>query len=322
MNPVLDTRALAQFLAVAETLSFRQAAERLHLSQPPLSRAIRTLEVRLGVPLFVRDTRAVALTEAGQRLLPQARLILRLLNEAERSVASVDSPAQLRVGATNAIEPGWFAGLAERIAARRPACTVSIVSDTSPRLVRQLRARRLHAAFIALPTETAGLQVSTLDRQPLMVAMASSHRLARRRMVALSDLTEEPVYWFERARQPAFFDHCRAVFARHGFDPRTVREPADHHVLLAGVAEGTAMALLPRTFNALRRPGVCYRTLREGEELAVSIGLATSPGADALHGLLVECANTAQQEPTIRPTANTANTANTARQAAAEQAGN
>ena len=82
MRPRLDSRALELFVAVAEALSFRQAAQVLHLSQPPLSRAIRALEERLGTRLFERDTRAVALTEAGQRLLPRARRILRLLKEA------------------------------------------------------------------------------------------------------------------------------------------------------------------------------------------------------------------------------------------------
>lgn len=80
---------------------------------------------------------------------------------------------------------------------------------------------------------------------------------------------------FERARQPAFYDHCQQVFSRHGFAAPKLREPADHHVLLAEVASGRGMALLPRSFTALRRPGVVYRALAEGEALAVGIGLAT-----------------------------------------------
>src|SRR5215510_1461050 len=88
MSSRLDSRALRAFLAVAETLSFRQAAETLHVSQPPLSRTISELEARLGVRLFARDTRGVALTSAGERLLPKARRILRLLQEAEDDLSS------------------------------------------------------------------------------------------------------------------------------------------------------------------------------------------------------------------------------------------
>ncbi|OZI66382.1 LysR substrate-binding domain-containing protein [Bordetella genomosp. 11] len=286
MNKALDSRGLELFLAVADTLSFRQAAERLHISQPPLSRAIRQLEDRLGTPLFLRDTRSVRLTAAGERLLPYARKIMSLLAQAQASVAAPVLPTRLRLGMTTAVEPPWFRGLVARIEASGRFDTVIVVSDTSPRLVRRLRARQLDAALIALPTETEGLAVTVLDRQSMVVALSSAHRLARRRTLSLADLARERLFMFERARQPAFFDHCHAVFRRHGFEPRTLREPADHHVLLAGVADGAAFALLPRSFTSLKRAGVSYRPLKEGEELAVSVGLATQEDRAGLRVLL------------------------------------
>lgn len=285
----LDSRSLTLFMAVAESLSFRQAAEVLHLSQPPLSRAIRELEERLGVRLFDRDSRGVALTAAGERLLPYARQILGLLGEAEQAMTSTADAGLLRLGLTSAVEPAWFAGLVARICVERPALSVSKVSDTSPKLVRLLRARRLDAAFIALPTETTGLLVHPLGQQPLVVALMSSHPLARRRRLSLQDLADEPLFWFERARQPAFFDHCQQVFARHGFAPQTVREPTEHHVLLAELAAGRAIALLPRSFMALKRAGVSYRPLKEGDELTVGIGLALADDTRGLGALLLRC---------------------------------
>jgi len=287
MSSRLDSRSLALFLAVADTLSFRQAAETLHLSQPPLSRAIRELEERLGVRLFDRGTTGVSLTEAGRTLLPYARGVATLLREAEASLAQPHLPPTLRLGLTTAVEPVWFGGLAERIAAAHPGTSVTTVFDTSPRLVRQVRAGKLKAAFIALPTEAAGLDVIELDRLPMKVAMPSAHRLARRRSVRLDDLAGEAVFWFERARQPAFFDHCQKVFARHGFAPRWRQEPADHHVLLADVARGRGIALLPSSFSGLRRAGVVHRALAEGDELAVAIGLAVPAGRPTLRDQLV-----------------------------------
>ena len=122
MNQRLDSRSLAQFVAVARTLSFRRAAESLHLSQPPLSRAIRELEARLGVALFERDTRRVALTQAGRRLLPQAERILALIARAEASLASAaQMPARLRLGLTTAVELSTFDALLRRLEASRPA---------------------------------------------------------------------------------------------------------------------------------------------------------------------------------------------------------
>jgi len=274
MTDRLDSRSLRQFVAVAETLSFRQAAETLHMSQPPLSRAIRQLESRLGTPLFERDTHSVTLTPAGQRLLPLARRILHLMAEAQEAVSAQHVPARLRIGITSALDSQWFQTVlrAMEAAGVRPA----VSSDTSPRLVRLLSSGRLDAAFIALPTRAPGLEVDVLDRQPLIAVLPAGHRLSRRKLVSLRDLASDALFWFRRSRQPAFFDHCRAVFDRHGYAPALLEEPEDHHVLLAAVASGRGVALLPSSFAAIRRHGVTYRPLREGPELYVGIGLATS----------------------------------------------
>jgi DNA-binding transcriptional LysR family regulator len=292
MTGRLDSRSLALFLAVADALSFRQAAETLHLSQPPLSRAIRELEERLGMRLFDRNTQGVNLTDAGRRLLPYARSVAKLLRQAEAEMTLQALPPTLRLGLTSAAEPMWFRGLAEKLQALQPGTAVSVVSDASPRLVRQLRAGKLDAAFVALPTDTGGMDVMELDRLPMMVAMQSSHRLVKRKVVRLADLALEPVFWFERARQPAFYDHCQQIFARHGFAPPKLREPADHHVLLADVANGRGIALLPRSFVGLRRTGVIYRALAEGDELAVGIGLATPKDRQTVRNMLALVAGT------------------------------
>lgn len=290
MSTRLDSRSLALFLAVADALSFRQAAEALHLSQPPLSRAIRDLEERLGTRLFDRDTQGVSLTQAGLKLLPYARNVGALLREAEAALKVRALPSTLRLGLTSAAEPTWFRGLAERIQARHPETVVSVVSDASPRLVRRLRASKLDAAFVALPTDVRGLDILDIERLPMVVALQSSHPLARRRSLRLDDLAPERVFWFERSRQPAFYDHCQSIFERHGFAPRKLREPTDHHVLLADVAGGRGIALLPKSFASLKRAGVVYRALREGDELAVGIGLATPKDRQETRALLAAMA--------------------------------
>jgi DNA-binding transcriptional LysR family regulator len=294
MTHRIDSRSLTLFLAVADTLSFRQAAERLHMSQPPLSRSIREFEERLGMRLFKRDTRGVSLTAAGQRLLPRARRIMTLLHEAEQALAAGHAPTLLRLGVTNAVETDWFRGLVARIDAACPGLAIATESGASPKLIRLLRAQQLDAAFIALPTEAEGLHVTQLERQPMVVAMNAAHRLARRRTVCLADLQRERLFWFERARQPAFFDHCQRIFARHGFAPNVVREPSDHVVLLAGIIEGSGLALLPKSFMSLKRAGLIYRPLKEGDELAVGVGLATPHDRSDLNALLMRCAQSAK----------------------------
>lgn len=281
----LDSRSLAQFVAVAESLSFRQAAEALHLSQPPLSRSIKEMEARLGVRLFHRDSRGVELTTAGERLLPQARHILELMDKAEQSLSPGRDLDSLRLGLTNAIDPARFDRLVGK--ARKVVNEVHVVSAASPRLIALIRKGRLDAAFVALPSDAAPLDVTSIDEQPLVVALPSTHPMTRQRTLRLSDLRREPIYWFERSRQPAYFDHCQRVFTAHGFKARTVREPLDHHVLLAGVASGRALAFVPASFQAIRRAGVTYRHLKEGQELAVGVGLAIPADRPQLKRLLL-----------------------------------
>ena len=271
----LDTHALTLFCAVARCLNFRQAAQQLHMTQPPLSRAIKTLEEKLGARLFERDTQGVALTDAGRTLLPQALHILALLDAAEQSLARDAAAPQLRLGLTTSVEAGLFRPPLARLEARLPATALQLQAGPSPALITAVRKGKLDAALVALPVDTFDLQVQPLPllRQPMLVALPSGHPLARKRTLRLADLTQLPVYWFERSRQPAFFDHCQQVFARHGHAPVFLREPPDHHVLLGEVAAGKGAALLAESFRALRLAGVAYRSLAEGEELALEIGL-------------------------------------------------
>lgn len=272
----LDTHALSLFCAVARCLNFRQAAEQLHMTQPPLSRAIKALEEKLGTRLFERDTQGVALTDAGRTLLPQALHILQLLEQAEQSLQRDTTTARLKLGLTSSVEAGLFRPLLAALVSSLQTVKLELTAAPSPRLIAAVRKGQLDAALVALPSATFELAVLPLASDRMMLALPAGHVLAHKRKVALSDIAHEPVYWFERARQPAFFDHCQQVFERHGFAPTFVREPLDHHVLLSEVAAGKGMALLPDSFRALRLDGVVYRQLVQGDELATNLGLAWS----------------------------------------------
>ncbi len=274
----LNTRDLELFLAVAQCLNFRLAAQRLHLSQPPLSRAIRTLEERLGTPLFARNTHQVSLTPAGAKLLPQARSILQALHKAELSLKRYGQAQTLRLGLTPSLGPGLFTDLLAKLEKRLQPMGLQTTLEASPRLVALVKKKLLDAAIIAYPTSLQGLHFEALARIPQVVALASGHALARRRTLSLADLANEPVYWFARARQPAFFDHCHRVFRQQGFAPHFLPGPNDHHGLLAEVAAGKGVAIVPQSFGALKLKGVSYRPLREGDALAVGVGLLSDGG--------------------------------------------
>ena len=344
-------RQLHYFCVLAEELNFRRAAERLFISQPPLSRQIRILEDALGTPLFERcpagPAYPVTLTEAGARLLPMALQQLQHMdtmlqhfsgtgsdapsshpapgsppaaagrasnahhasagNHAScgkhasgdkrasgrqytsgnshaggqqamnRRAISDDAPRPvlLRLGLTPVIDAAQFAWIKPVLATRMPHVRLDVLRQGSTQLVRNLLHGRLDAAIIGTPAMTGDLQITPLHREPLMACLASSHPLARKRQLSLQAIAGEPVFWFERRRNPVYYDHCQHIFGRHQFNPHRLVEPADHHVLLGLVASGQGIALVPSSLRTTRRPGLAFRRLAEGDELAIDVVLAS-----------------------------------------------
>lgn len=286
------------FVAVAETLNFRLAAQRLFITQPPLTRQIQALEAALGRCLFERNRQGVRLTDAGQAVLVQARSLLQAAQALQNletlprpaSEAGVaPSPPRLRLGLTSVVDAGGLADLQAALQERWPGCEVHLLRDRSTSLVRRVYRGELEAALIGLPARTEGLNLMPLWTDPLMVCLPAAHPLARQRKVRLNVLQDSPLFWFKRSLNPSFYDHCEQVFNRLGYQPLRLPEPAEHHVLLAQVAAGQGVALVPQSMRALRRQGVVYRSLREAACLSVEIGLvwrspkAGSPG-DAQSG--------------------------------------
>lgn len=276
MNQQLNLRQLKYFIAVAEELNFRRAAERLFITQPPLSRQIQMLEEAIGTRLLNRDRGGVRLTEVGERFLADARALLR---ESEQVVMrarpqGVDERPLLRVGITTVVDVGLFAVIEPALRQRFPGVRVSIKRQISAHSIRDLNQGRIDVAVIGLPSRADGLTVEPLFDDPLVACISTSHRLARRQRVSILDLGGDKLFWFERKLNPAYYDYCERVFERVGFSPRRIPEPADHHVLLGLIAEGQGIALVPHSLNTVTRKGVMFKRIVEGEQLCVRVGVA------------------------------------------------
>ncbi|MDU2541226.1 MAG: LysR family transcriptional regulator [Klebsiella sp.] len=194
----LDIRLLRAFAVVAEENNISRAAQRLFISQPPLTRHIRHLEAQLGVQL------------------------------------SAHSPQPLRLGLTTAFEQGIFAAVESALSDHTR--TLHITRHASPALAQQVRKGKLDAALVALPLNTEGLHLHPLPYQePLIAALPVSWPEAARPALTLRALNHRPLFWFKRERNPDFFDYTRRIFDRAGYTPAYVEEPAEHDVLLLGV---------------------------------------------------------------------------------------
>lgn len=270
-------RQLSYFVAVAEELNFRRAAERLCITQPPLTRQIQALEAALGARLFDRDRRGVQLTEAGQRFLAQARALVQQVAQAVNQfqpASAAPQPPVLRLGITTVVDVGLFGGLGAAFDTAWPGWQLRIQRQISARLIRDLHRGALDLAVIGLPSRTEGLVLTPLGDDPLVACLSSRHPLARRRRVPLQALAADTLFWFDRRLNPAYFDHCEQVFHRLGFHPPRVAEPAEHPVLLGLIAEGRGFALVPQSLNTVRRSGVVFRRLVEEDELRIRLAAA------------------------------------------------
>lgn len=274
----LDIRLLRAFAVVAEENNISRAAQRLFISQPPLSRHMRYLEAQLGVTLFQRHSKGLILTDAGREVLAIIRPMLALQ---ERTLAalrelSVHSPPSLRLGVTTAFEQGIFAAVESALSEHTRG--LHITRHASPALAQQVRKGKLDAALVALPLNTEGLHLHPLPYQePLIAAVPASWPEAVIPALTLSELNHRPLFWFKRERNPDFFDYTRRIFDRAGYTPAYVEEPAEHDVLLARIARGEGMILLPASFSAIQRQGVVFCPVAEGDSMPLSLGVIYAP---------------------------------------------
>jgi DNA-binding transcriptional LysR family regulator len=260
---MIELRRLAQFAAVAEELHFGRAAARLHMTQPPLTQAIQALEAELGLQLFERTRRSVALTPAGEALLQQAR---KLLAAADALPAQVQAAAQgfsgqLRLAFVSSIAygplPAWLRGFREQC----PDVQLQLREATLDVQLEAFDADEIDAGFVlhAPGAAPAGFAAWTALREPLVLALPEGHALARARAPALAQVLAEPLVIFPRAISPSLFDAVLAFYRVHGVSPRIAQEAIQMQTIVNLVSVGMGVAWVPLAVTQLQRPGIVYR---------------------------------------------------------------
>ncbi|MDL4816286.1 LysR family transcriptional regulator [Actinomadura opuntiae] len=267
----LESRQLRYFVAVAEELSFRRAAERLGMAQPPLSRAIRELERGLGVRLFERSTRQVELTAAGQVLLRDARTVLEAITAAARRTRNAGRPApELRL----ALKADFDAGLLPQFLAayrREPeAIPVELVLGGRGEQEAALRDGRADVAVVPELADGRGLDVEPLLTEPRLVALAASDPLAARSSLSLSDLAGRvlpdgrPAELGGLPPGPSHRDAGVQQSAARGSFAESRRPVRDLMELFSVVEVGGVIWFVPVSIARRHaRPGIAYRTVRD-----------------------------------------------------------
>ncbi|MCJ2033392.1 LysR family transcriptional regulator [Methylobacterium sp. J-068] len=266
-------RHLWVFLAVAEEKHFGRAAQRLGMSQPPLTEQIQALEQALRVRLFDRNRRGVQLTPAGSAILPAVRTFAEQLGRLELAVReAIDGQTgTLRIGAINSAMLEDLPPLVERLRVAYPQTTVSVREIDSVEAVPALEAGELDLAFARLEGELGPtIRSHAVAQDRLVVAVPQEHPLARRSEIALADLAHADFTMFSRRFSPVYFDHVLAACHARGFSPRILHEVRSVTSQIAFVACGQGIALVPARFERLAPPQVAFRALTERVEIVAA----------------------------------------------------
>ncbi|EGD41557.1 LysR substrate-binding domain-containing protein [Nocardioides sp. WG-D5] len=287
----MELRHLRYFAAVAETCHFGQAAAQLHIAQPALSQAIRQLESELDVTLFTRTTRQVSLTPAGEFLRTEAARVLSAIDDSVRGVRRIGAGRHglVRLGLTGTASFSHLPGIARVVKRELPEVALEIHADLlTPAQCERLQSGALDLGVLRPPAIGEGLTLRTLEVEPLALAIPVDHRLAVEPVVALADVRTEPFIAYsarDSAVNEAVLRSCREA----GFVPRREHEAPSTAVLLALVAAGLGVAVVPASVRALPLEGVVFRDLLDAGSVELSLAYRTdddNPVVDAVIEIL------------------------------------
>ncbi|MGZ2362424.1 LysR substrate-binding domain-containing protein [Streptomyces sp. 372A] len=288
----LDTRLLRSFLAVAAELNFSRAATRLHMSQQALSSQIQRLELTVGVPLFVRTTRFVRLTPAGQALSPHAEAMIEGAEQAARELRALPAAGEqrLRVGFSMGTAVDLIAPILAEFARVRPDAVVELHEVPLRDPSAGLREREADAAFVRLPLEEECLVHVDLLHDPRVLVVGASHPLAGRTRVRFADFRDVPLIAC-RTRDPVWDDFWLVADARQGGRPPISYEVSslDEEMLLVA-SQGAVSVSVATAQRWPHPPGLVFVPIEDLEPSVVA--LAWHRGSD--HPLLGEFAAAAR----------------------------
>ncbi|MBG7004734.1 LysR family transcriptional regulator [Pseudomonas aeruginosa] len=266
----MELRHLRYFIAVAEELHFGRAAERLGISQPPLSQQIQALEEEIGPRLFERTNRRVELTDAGRLFLDESRQVLAQVDKAVLLArrAHLGELGELKIGFTSSAP--FTSTIPSSIHAFRkayPEVHLDLQEMSSRQVLRALLEESLQVGVIrplALPDTVHSVE---LFREPLVAVLRADHPLAAGSEdgLAIAALAEEPFVFFPRSYGTGLYDQVIALTRQAGFSPRIAQEASEAMTIIGLVSAGLGVSILPASFRRTRVDGVVYRTLGDPE---------------------------------------------------------
>jgi DNA-binding transcriptional LysR family regulator len=259
----MDLRQLRYFVAVAEERHFGRAAQRLHMSQPPLSMQIKALERELGIGLLERTSRRVALTDAGRAFLERAKIILGAVEEAREVARGAEQGLQgrLEVGFISSASLSLLPPSIRLFRERFGGVELELKELTSAQQIDALYEGGIRVGLVRLPLRAPGIRFEPVLEERLVVALPSGHALEDLDRVSLEMIVDLPLIFFTRQLIPGFHAQIVELFQRVGAFPKVAQHAVHLQTIVGLVASGVGIAILPSSAQRVSREGVVYRAL-------------------------------------------------------------
>ncbi|GMA28854.1 LysR substrate-binding domain-containing protein [Arenivirga flava] len=289
---MFDLRLLRYFVAVAEELHFGRAAARLQMSQPPLSQAIRALELDIGAILINRSSRRVELTPVGRVFLNECRDLLEHADRVAASARHADAGAStlMRIGTVASALTWPLPGVLALLRERAPDVRAVLREIDTHEAIRLLEAGRIDVAFARLAAPVRGIRQEPLVSEPFQVLLPQTHPAASENgPIALANLANDDWVWLDREVSPDYHDEMSAVCRANGLSPRATHRARSIASQIAMVQCGVGVTVLPKSWAAEASEGVTARSLTT-HHLAVSLSVSTRVQMNRAEQLLVDLA--------------------------------
>lgn len=278
----MEIEQLKCFLAVADHLHFGRAAQSMNMLPASLGRQVKKLEAHLNVRLFVRTTRAVALTEAAKGILEDARALVAssdTLEEKVRRIQRAESPV-LKVGAIDSAAAGLMPQLLQMVREEHPDIEIQLIEQKTIHLLPKLLSGSLDVAFCRPPDfRDERIIFRTVFHETAVVALPDQHELAKRDSIAIADLADAPLIVPDRRSRPHSHDLTIRLFLDAGLTARIAQVAEEKHTIVNLVATGTGLAIVPRWTSRISVPGVKFVPLATSQGSASSTLLLSAAWA-------------------------------------------
>ena len=265
MDEAIELRHLRYFVTVAEELHFGRAAQRLHVSQPPLSQQIRKLEQMLGYSLFTRTSRAVSLTAPGEAFLESAR---RTLRNVKRDIEETRSIGRGEVGSLHIgfVGSGMLTGLPEIFRNYReayPRVRLRLHESFTARVIEGLGNGTLDAGILRDGGPVDGLNVTTIFSEPFVAVLPANHPRAKQKSISPAALRDEGFVYYPRSAGARAFEKPFTMFEQYGFRPHIVQEASHWLTILRLIGAGLGVSIAPECVRWIAAPDVACLSLRD-----------------------------------------------------------